>query len=118
MADNTSAREVQGRDAEGHGGIDRKRLGQFDAEAASGRIAAAAIAVAQFSGGAVPGDLHVPYQSMPLMKAAGDLLVAYQFVPLVKALGAAPGQEHETRARRANTTRAISAARAGCPRVH
>jgi hypothetical protein len=79
MADNTGTGEVQGRDAEGYGGIDRKRLGQFDAEAAGGKIAAAAIAVEQFSGGAVPGDLHVAYHS----------------VPLVKAAGAAPGQEHE-----------------------
>jgi hypothetical protein len=79
MADNASAGEVYGRDVEGYAGIDWKRLRQLDAEAAGGTIAATAVAVEQFSFGPVPGDLHLAFQSGPLMKAAG----------------AAPDQEHD-----------------------
>lgn len=91
MPDNTSAGEVQGRDAERHGSIDGRSFGQFDTEASGGKITAAAIAEDRFSGGAVPGDLHVAYQSVPLVKAAWDLLVACRRV-LLKAARVAPGQ--------------------------
>lgn len=94
MPDDTSAGEVQGRDAERHGSIDRRSFGQFDAEASRGKITASAIAEDRFSGGAIPGDLHVAYQSVPLMKAAGDLLVACRS-GLLKAAGVASGQEDE-----------------------